>query len=155
MATLLRAHKARQNTERLRAGGAYRDHGLVFVSAGGAPLVHANLWRSFKGLMKRLGLPAASPHTCRHTVATNLLYAGVPLNEVSHLLGHAGVEVTARVYAHALVRGGASAWTPPPGLRGLDLLEAWYARARTGAGDAGDAGDAGGADGRGGVAAER
>ena len=65
LATLLRAHKARQNTERLRAGGAYRDHGLVFASAGGAPLVHANLWRSFKGLMKRLGLPAASPHTSR------------------------------------------------------------------------------------------
>jgi hypothetical protein len=57
---------------------------------------------------------------------------------VSHLLGHAGVEVTAKVYAHALVRGGASAWTPPPGLRGLDLLEAWYARAQVDAGGTGD-----------------
>jgi integrase len=100
--------------------------------------MHSNLWRSFKGLTKRLELPEESLHACRHTAATNMLYAGVPLNEVSHILGHAGVEVTAKVYAHALVRGGASAWTPPPGHRGLDLLEAWYARARADTSDSDD-----------------
>jgi integrase len=107
--------------------------------------MHANLWRSFKGLLRRLGLPEATLHTCRHTAATNLLYAGVPLTEVSHLLGPAGADVTAGLYAHALVRGGPSAWSPPAGLRGLDLLEAWYARARTDASATGG-GDGGAAD---------
>ena len=58
----------------------------------------------------------------------------------SSILGRAGVEVTAKVYGHALLRGGASASTPPPGLRGLDLLEAWYARARADTSDP-DGGD--------------
>jgi integrase len=123
---LLRAHRRAQHEERLRAGGAYREHQLVFASAQGAPLMHANLWRSFKGLMKRLGLPGLSPHTCRHTAATNMLYAGVPLPEVSSILGHAGVEVTATIYAHALPHGGPAAWGAPVGLRGLELLGAWY-----------------------------
>jgi hypothetical protein len=112
--------------ERLKAGGACRGHQLVLATALGAPLMHANLWRSFKGLLKRLGLPGLSPHACRHTAATNMLYAGVPLPEVSAILGHAGVEVTATIYARALPRGGHGAWVVPAGLRGLELLWAWY-----------------------------
>jgi len=54
---LLRAHRMAQRVERLKAGGAYRGRQLVFATAQGALLTHANLWRSFKGLMKRLGLP--------------------------------------------------------------------------------------------------
>jgi len=34
--------------------------------------------------------------------------------------------VTATIYAHALPRGGPGAWVAPPGLRGLELLRAWY-----------------------------
>ena len=56
--------------------------------------------------MRRLDFPAhLTPHTLRHTCATNLLYAGRPLPEVAQYLGHANQGVTATVYAHVIARG--------------------------------------------------
>ena len=90
----------------------------------------SSLIRSFHVMMGRLGLPVElSPHATRHTAATNTLYAGVPLQVASYILGHADTAITAKTYSHALPRGAARGWTPPPGLGGLDLLESWYARA--------------------------
>jgi integrase len=102
----LRAQRQRVLRERLQAGAAYRDHDLVFCSRRGTPILSGNLVRSFHGLMRRLGLPEhLTPHTLRHTCATNLRYAGRPLPEVSQYLGHANQGVTATVYAHVLARG--------------------------------------------------
>ena len=73
----LKAQRQRVVQERLRAGGAYRDHDLVFCSRRGTPILSGNLVRSFHGLMRRLDFPEhLTPHTLRHTCATNLLYAG-------------------------------------------------------------------------------
>ena len=128
LAKLLSAHKAAQNEERLAAGANYHAHELIFCARNGAPLVHGNLYRSFKGLMRRLDIKKrVSPHTCRHTAATNLLYAGVPLPEVSRILGHADVAVTAKTYSHALDTN--TAWQSPANRRGLEVLAAWYAQA--------------------------
>lgn len=44
-------------------------------------------------------VPAFSPHTCRHTAASWLVQAGVPLYEVKQLMGHASMATTMR-YAH-------------------------------------------------------
>jgi integrase len=46
------------------------------------------------------GLVGYTPHSLRHTVATNLLRAGRPLLEVSKLLGHRDSSITERVYGH-------------------------------------------------------
>ena len=45
------------------------------------------------------GIPASHSHRFRDTFACSLLLAGVPLTEVSILLGHASVSVTERHYA--------------------------------------------------------
>ncbi len=49
-------------------------------------------------LLRRAGLPerAFSPHALRHTCATNLLRAGVPIEVVSDLMGHANIDTTRR-----------------------------------------------------------
>jgi integrase len=39
-------------------------------------------------------------HGLRHSTATALLSAGVPLRVVSDLLGHSGIAITADYYAH-------------------------------------------------------
>lgn len=49
--------------------------------------------------LKELGLDATS-HTLRHTYASHLVMAGVPIFTVSKLLGHSSVETTERHYAH-------------------------------------------------------
>lgn len=49
-----------------------------------------------------LGLPRIRPHDLRHTAATNMIWAGVPIPTVSRILGHSSPEVTMRIYAHVI-----------------------------------------------------
>jgi len=46
------------------------------------------------------GITGYSPHSLRHTFATTALAAGVPVNVVSSILGHASTAVTLEVYGH-------------------------------------------------------
>lgn len=50
-------------------------------------------------LMKEAGFDGTT-HTLRHTYASHLVMAGVPIFTVSKLLGHASVETTEKHYAH-------------------------------------------------------
>lgn len=44
-------------------------------------------------------------HTIRHTYATNLIGRGIPIPEVSRILGHSNAAITLSVYAHAVPSG--------------------------------------------------
>ena len=58
------------------------------------------MYRPFRELMEGLGLPQkANPHVMRHSRATHLLLAGVPLYDVAKLLGDT-VATVERVYGH-------------------------------------------------------
>ena len=50
-------------------------------------------------ITKRRQLPHVTPHMLRHTTATNLLRAGVPVHLVSNLLNHSSLDVTMRYVA--------------------------------------------------------
>jgi integrase len=47
-------------------------------------------------------LPRIRLHDIRHTSASLLLAAGVPVKTVSERLGHADVSITLNVYAHTM-----------------------------------------------------
>lgn len=47
----------------------------------------------------RIGLPWVGPHIMRHTAATLMVEAGVPLEMVGQYLGHTNIAVTYRTYA--------------------------------------------------------
>ncbi|MER6593472.1 tyrosine-type recombinase/integrase [Micromonospora purpureochromogenes] len=64
---LLRRHRARQAEERLAAGEAWQDHGLVFPSEVGTPLDPGNFSHRFSALCKRAGLGHWHPHELRHS----------------------------------------------------------------------------------------
>lgn len=55
---------------------------------------------SISKAIKRAGLKDVSPHVARHTVATRLLEAGMNVQEVQYILGHADPQTTMR-YLHA------------------------------------------------------
>ena len=40
------------------------------------------------------------PHMLRHTYATSLYRAGVPLRAAQKLLGHSSIQMTANIYTH-------------------------------------------------------
>ena len=52
--------------------------------------------------MRKAGLKGVSLHTLRHTHASELLSAGVPIATVAKRLGHANANITLSIYAHAL-----------------------------------------------------
>lgn len=73
------------------------------ASCDGKPMRPNQISGSFRQLAAKLGLDDAYVfHNLRHTFATLSLQAGVPLPEVSAMLGHADTSVTAKVYAHYL-----------------------------------------------------
>lgn len=104
--TVLRAHKARQGAERLKAGPLWRDHDLVFCTERGTPYNPSNLLaRDWKQLARAARLPVGThPHTLRHTFASTLFALGRPLPEIAALLGHGSIMTTATVYAHYVAR---------------------------------------------------
>lgn len=101
--TALRAHRVRQNSERLKAGRAWHDLDLVFPNQVGNPLRRNNLLHlSFGPLLRRAGLTHLRFHDLRHTAATLLLRSGVHPKVVSEMLGHASVSITLDTYSHVL-----------------------------------------------------
>ena len=54
---------------------------------------------AFNRLVKKAGLENVTLHTLRHTFASQLVMAGVPLRDVQELMGHRSFETTLQ-YAH-------------------------------------------------------
>jgi integrase len=97
---LLRKHQEHLDSLRLKAGQHWRDHGLVFPSSHGTPRRNTNVWRGWKRLLKRAGLPDYKFHELRHTAASLALSEGASLFHVSRMLGHSSIAITADTYGH-------------------------------------------------------
>ena len=99
----LKALKKIQNGDTLKAGGTYADDGYLVADALGRPCHPETLSGWFEGAVADCGgLRRISLHGCRHTCATNMLKAGVPIHVVSRFLGHSSVQITLDVYGHVL-----------------------------------------------------
>jgi integrase len=76
---------------------------------GGGPLIYGNFRRRYWGpTLKRLGLPAVTPHSARHSFISTLQAQGVEVGLVAKLAGHKNAVVTLSHYTHAM-RGGEDA----------------------------------------------
>lgn len=95
----LSGRRARQDTDRQAAGSAWQDRGLVFTDAVGRPLRPPDVSDEWRRTRRRRGLTVRL-HDLRHTYASLLLGAGVPLKLVSDALGHSTIAITADTYAH-------------------------------------------------------
>lgn len=62
----------------------------------------SNICKYWKAALTSVGVPYRNFHALRHTHATQLLAAGVPLLEVSKRLGHAKPSHTLDLYGHAV-----------------------------------------------------
>ena len=110
---LLREHKRQQAEVMMKNRLHYRDFGLVFAKdwrecrkhedTPGLPLDSNHLGGDpFARLVKAAGVRPITLHGLRHTCATLLMAAGVPVNVVSARLGHAKTSITSDIYAHVL-----------------------------------------------------
>ena len=77
-----------------------RPHdGLIFLTQRGKPLLYPNWNLMWHQALGAAGVPYLPPHACRHTAASWLVQAGVPLYEVARQLRHGSITHTQR-YAH-------------------------------------------------------
>jgi integrase len=103
---VLRAHRKQRGSMALQLA---RDDALVLGDQEGRHLHPERFTRTFGAEVARcrktLGdsaVPVIRLHDLRHTHATLLLLAGVPVHVVSERLGHASPVITMQVYAHVL-----------------------------------------------------
>lgn len=73
--------------------------GFVFTSPSGQLCREGTVEVAIRRICDRLGIQRIGWHALRHTFATDLAAAGVPLHVVKELLGHATITMTMR-YAH-------------------------------------------------------
>jgi integrase len=72
----------------------------VFPNAIGGPVDPSNLRRTVKAVCDKAEVEPISPNEMRHSAATLMMEAGVPMQEAADVLGHNDMRMMARVYRH-------------------------------------------------------
>jgi len=96
----LREHQLRQVHERGLSGADWTDHGMVFTTRRGWPMLPGTLRHHFKALLTRADLPDMRIHDLRHSCASLLAAQGIGAKMVQATLGHANINTTLNIYVH-------------------------------------------------------
>lgn len=98
---ILKAHKKAQTAERLAAGSAWEDYGLVFTQVNGKPIDQGRDNKRWLALLEKADVPRVRLHDARHSAATVALLSGASTRAVMDMLGHSQISVTMR-YQHVV-----------------------------------------------------
>ena len=71
----------------------------VFRSDAATPLSEGNVQRAMAATLKRAKMRKVRFHDLRHTFASHLAMAGIPIRTIQQLMGHEGIDMTLK-YAH-------------------------------------------------------
>jgi integrase len=113
--TALVEHRERQKEMRAKAGARWTEHGLVFTTRYGSALDSADVRRDFRASISGAASLVASewtPRELRHSFVSLLSDQGVPIEEISRLVGHKNTATTELVYRKQIrpvVQSGATA----------------------------------------------
>jgi len=115
----LRHHQQRQEQIRRVAGSRWRENGLVFPSRVGTPSDASHVRRSFRRVVEAAGLDPAewTPRELRHSFVSLLSDAGVPIEQISRLVGHSGTTTTETIYRKQI---------RPVLVQGADVMDAIF-----------------------------
>jgi integrase len=84
---ILKAHKERQNLERMMIGNAWQDTGYIFTKEDGTPIDPTRPYFIFKRALQELNLRNEPLHVLRHTHITELLRSGISPHIVAFRVG--------------------------------------------------------------------
>ncbi|MET9336516.1 site-specific integrase [Nonomuraea sp. NPDC003804] len=93
-----------QQAAREKAGERWQDTDLVFCTRTGTPVTAHNVRRDFRKVVEAAGLTGRewSPRELRHSFVSVLSDSGVPIEDISRLVGHSNTVVTETVYRHQI-----------------------------------------------------
>lgn len=100
----LKAHRERQNFDRMMAGADWEGTdwpGLVFTTEHGGPLGGDIAYKHFLRVLTHAGIPPVRVHDLRHGAASLLAAAGIPPRDAMELLGHSNISTTLGLYTHS------------------------------------------------------
>jgi integrase len=98
---LLKAQRAAQAADKLKAGDQWTDTGLVFTNEFGGPVDPRNMLRTIELASKKAEIEGVGVHTLRHSAAVAWLEQGIHIKAVADLLGHGSISVTGDIYGHS------------------------------------------------------
>lgn len=100
----LRLHREKQEKARKRAGDKWQDLDLVFATRHGTALNAGNVRRAFRTVLKKTDVNPDdwTPREMRHSFVSLLSDSGMPLEDISRLVGHGTTIVTETVYRKQL-----------------------------------------------------
>lgn len=78
----------------------YHDLDLVFCREDGSQLDGCLVTKRFQKLLTKNGFPRIRFHSLRHTFATMCRGAGIAMEDIQDLLGHADISTTKKMYTH-------------------------------------------------------
>ncbi|HEY4852768.1 MAG TPA: tyrosine-type recombinase/integrase [Streptosporangiaceae bacterium] len=96
---VLYEHQTRQDRIRHVAGTRWKENGLVFPSRVGTPADASHVRRAFRKVVAAAGLIPGewTPRELRHSFVSRS-DAGVPIEQISRLVGHSGTTTTETIY---------------------------------------------------------
>ena len=104
MIEILKNHRDRQAKQAQAFGWTQTDDSWVFTNNNGQPLRPDSVYRHFKQLIARLGLPEITLHDLRHIFASVLDEMGTTPKVKADLMGHTTTQVTDGTHTHTSER---------------------------------------------------
>lgn len=100
MNSILRSVRKNQSHLKEIYSEKYHDNNLIFCLPDGQPASASTITRSFQALLDENGFERIRFHSLRHSFATMARAAGVPMEDIQDLLGHADISTTKNMYTH-------------------------------------------------------
>ncbi len=108
---MLKAHRKTQTVDIL-AARQWGDDRIVSPTRHGTPLAPSNMRRELARICDAAGVPAILPNELRHTAASIMSDAGVPLEQIADVLGHETTRMLDLTYRHRVRPSIAAAVAP-------------------------------------------
>lgn len=103
---LLQSHIDRQNEAAARSFGLYAANPYLICNELGEHIDPTTFRKWFNTMTEKAGIKEnVTPHTLRHTFASQSLKSGMDIKSISTLLGHYSTDFTARTYVHTDLEG--------------------------------------------------
>jgi integrase len=94
----LEKHRKAQGRAKFSHGAGWNPEGYVFVTENGTPFAANNIRSGLKRILTKNGLRWIRLHDLRHTAGFLAVEAGVGIEDVQDMLGHASIQITKDVY---------------------------------------------------------